>query len=203
MDVIILGIDIHGIELAGRLATVGGYNLLGFIAAGEERQDTFGGYPILGGPEALAKYPKAMHFPLHTWKREGEFGKEQWTSFIDPLSIVAPGAKIGKGCIIFQHCFIGADAKLEDGVFALGGTIINHHCIIGERVVLTSNVSLAGSVQIGARSYIGQASTVREFITIGSDCKIGMGAVVVKNVPDGTTVIGNPARVYNKELRAT
>ena len=32
MNIIILGLDIHGIELAGRIATVEKYNLLGFIA---------------------------------------------------------------------------------------------------------------------------------------------------------------------------
>ena len=198
IDVIILGIDIHGIELAGRLDVVGGYNTLGFISTGEQELDSYGGYPILGGPDALKKYPAAFQLPLHVWKREEEFGKDRWISFIDPLAVVAPGAELGYGCIVFQNCFIGANAKLGDGVFMLGGSAVNHDCHIGERVIMATNASLAGCVKVGARTYIGQAATVRQYLNIGSDCLVGMGAVVIKDVPDGATVVGNPAKIYQK-----
>jgi maltose O-acetyltransferase len=49
-------------------------------------------------------------------------------------------------------------------------------------------------VTVGARTLIGLGAVVLPGIVIGSDCIIGAGSVVVRDVPDGATVYGNPAR---------
>ena len=39
---------------------------------------------------------------------------------------------------------------------------------------------------------------IRQGLTIGAGAVVGMGAVVTKDVPDGVTVVGNPARILEK-----
>ena len=76
--------------------------------------------------------------------------------------------------------FIGANNNIED------------NCAI------RPNVMTSGSVKIGRNSIIAPSVTVREHCTIGENCMIGMGAIVTKDVPDGETWIGNPAKNMTK-----
>jgi len=196
-DALILGLDIHGVECADIIKREGGYDLLGYVSNSEEFPDTFNGYPVIGGEEAVDRYPDAGLIPLHTWKSLRHI--ERWVNIIDPSAWIASTAKIGKGCIIYPNCFIGAEAELGDGVFMLSGCTVNHNCKIGDRTTLTSRVTLAGCVKVGAGAYLGQACNIRQYLTIGERAFVGMGAVVVKDVAEGVTVIGNPARPYNKK----
>jgi sugar O-acyltransferase (sialic acid O-acetyltransferase NeuD family) len=200
-DVLILGVDIHGIEMIEIINRSGAYRLLGFIRhdgyGGKlNAGDMFGGYPVLGDPEDLHKYPEAGFIPMHVWKsRDGE---AQWVSLIDPSAFVSATASIGDGCVIYPNCFVGANAVFEKKVFMLSGSVVNHDCHICENVTITSGVILAGSVKAGAGAYLGQGCNIRQYLTIGTNAYVGMGAVVTKDIPEGVTVVGNPARVFIK-----
>ena len=54
---------------------------------------------------------------------------------------------------------------------------------------------VGGKVNIGTASWIGIGSCIVDRVTIGSGSFIGAGLVVVKDVPEGVLVRGNPARV--------
>ncbi|EOS66670.1 DapH/DapD/GlmU-related protein [Oscillibacter sp. 1-3] len=85
------------------------------------------------------------------------------------------------------------DTVLEDGVKIDDLSQISHNCILKENATLAYPCSLGGSTCIGRNGYISGA-IIRNQCTIGEDAFVGMGAVVVKNVPPGETVVGNPAR---------
>ncbi|NLG24943.1 MAG: hypothetical protein GX558_06280 [Clostridiales bacterium] len=194
--VLILGLDVHGLEVAGRIQAMGERRFLGFVAE-EGGPRAYGGHAAYPLAEALARYPDAGLIPLHVWRREGPEAV-RWVSHVDPLCVVSAGARIDPGCVLYPHCFVGANATVGRGVLALAGCVINHDCEIGARAVLTSGVTLAGGVRVGAGAYVGQAATVRQHLRIGDRAFVGMGAVVTRDVPDGETVIGNPARPYRR-----
>ncbi len=87
---------------------------------------------------------------------------------------------------------------IEDYVKTSDQVHIAHNCKIKKSTLIAGCVNISGSTVIGEKSWIGPNSTIRNKLYIGNNSFIGMGAVVVKNVDDGFTVIGNPAKPINK-----
>ena len=78
-------------------------------------------------------------------------------------------------------------------------TSIDHECIIGDFSHIAPGAVLCGNVKVGRSTFIGANSVIRQGINIGNNVIIGAGTVVVKDIPDNTTVIGNPARTLVKK----
>jgi serine acetyltransferase len=70
--------------------------------------------------------------------------------------------------------------------------------VIGDFVNINPAATLCGSVTVGEGAYIGAGAVVKERISIGAWSTIGAGAAVVRDVPEGVTVVGVPARVIKK-----
>lgn len=108
------------------------------------------------------------------------------------------------GVVIGDNCYIGSNTHIASG--SLSDTIIGNGCkingmsFIGSNDVLHDNIwitgssMLAGSVEVGENTNIFSRVVVRDWCKIGRNVTIGMGAVVTKNIPDGETWYGSPAR---------
>jgi serine O-acetyltransferase len=100
---------------------------------------------------------------------------------------IHPGAKIGDrffidhgmGVVIGETCEIGNDVVIYQGV-TLGGTGKEkgkRHPTIGNNVVISSGAKVLGS------------------FTVGDNARIGANAVVLREVPANSTVVGIPGRI--------
>ena len=104
---------------------------------------------------------------------------------------IHPGAKIGRrlfvdhgmGVVIGETAVVGDDVTLYQGV-TLGGTGKEHgkrHPTIMDNVVIGGGAKVLGN------------------ITVGQNCRIGAGSVVLRNVPDDSTVVGVPGHIIFRE----
>ena len=103
---------------------------------------------------------------------------------------ISPEAKIGKRVFIDHGIgvVVGATAMIEDDVTIL------HDVTLGVRRAVEGRRH--PYVKKGA--FIGANAQLLGTITIGAFSKVGAGAIVLNNVADKTTVVGNPARTVNK-----
>lgn len=130
------------------------------------------------------------------------------------------------GCIIGEHCMIGAFVEIQKGAYIGNRVRVQSHSFICEGVTIMDNVFIGHHVVFINDNYpratntmghpitpadwklrpvlvkegasIGSNATVLGGVTIGEKAFVGAGSVVTKNIPARTIVAGNPARVIGK-----
>lgn len=101
---------------------------------------------------------------------------------------IGEGAQVMAGAVIQPGCRIGCNSIVNTRAS------IDHDCVLGNHVHVAPGVTLSGGVTIGSGSHIGTGATVIQGIMIGERVTVAAGAVVVRDLPDGVTVKGVPAR---------
>lgn len=93
---------------------------------------------------------------------------------------------IGKGAI--DDTVIHTGCRVDNCCF------ISHNVQLGEDTLVVGETIMFGSSSTGKQAFISGNSTIRDGVAIGERALVGMGSVVVKPVPDGGVVKGNPAK---------
>ena len=108
--------------------------------------------------------------------------------FIGPFVEVQNDVKIGRASRIQSHTFICSKVKIGKGVFIGHGVVF-----INDRYPVQRNPKYWEETIVEDGAVIGSNATILP-CRIGKGALIGAGAVVIKDVPAGITVFGNPAR---------
>ena len=119
--------------------------------------------------------------------------------------------RIWSNSVVDYGCVIGCRVKIQSNVYVAQFTVIE------DDVFLAPGVSIANDLHPGCPSskecmrgptikrgaQIGVNATLLPYITIGERAVVGSGSVVTRDVPAGTIVVGNPARVIKYVHEAT
>lgn len=115
-------------------------------------------------------------------------------TIIHPAAIISASAVIGEGSVISAGVVVQMDATVGRHCTLNTACTVDHDNVLEDGVNIAPGAHLAGGVQVGQGAFIGIGATIKGWIRIGAGATVGAGAVVLKPVPDGVTVVGNPAR---------
>ena len=110
------------------------------------------------------------------------------------------------------HVVIGRGAEIEPGFVIIHsfGIVINSAVRAGRGLVIEHGVTIGAekgkSPVLGENVFIGAGAKIIGAVTIGNDVKIGANAVVTKDLPNGATAVGIPAKVikiYGEKIPKT
>lgn len=118
---------------------------------------------------------------------------------IHQSALVGSHVEIEKGVFVSANAVINACAKIGLGAIVNTGAIIEHECIIGNYSHICPGTVLAGNVTVGACTFIGANAVVKQGVTIGDNVTVGAGTVVLCDIADGDTIVGNPGRTINRK----
>jgi acetyltransferase-like isoleucine patch superfamily enzyme len=121
--------------------------------------------------------------------------------------ILGEDVVVGRGALIEPRTTIGASTKIESNAYITTGTTIEEHAFIAPCVVTTDDnymgrtekrhaLKSGPTIRRGAR--IGGGAILCPGVEIGEEAFVGAGAVVTKDVPPRTVVVGNPARMLRE-----
>lgn len=124
----------------------------------------------------------------------------QLTSTISPKAILGHfGVQLGEGINLMTGSTLTNDIKIGRGALINLHCTIGHDCVLGEFVELSPGVHISGNCKLGNYCNLGTNATILPNVVLGENVVVGAGAVVTKDIPSNSLVVGIPAKLV-KEL---
>lgn len=192
------------------------WELLGFFNDSDRVGTMINDYPVVGRPQDMIerRYDDvhfiyspllAMPYARPNAERLEEFGlpPERFATVIHPSASVSRHAKIGFGAAIMPMCHVRQNVRIGNHVTMLLASAIGHDSSVADYSYLAGNSFATAYVKLEKGAYLGANACVRERITLGEWCLVGIGAVVIKDVPSMAVVAGNPAKFLRERTFET
>ena len=125
-------------------------------------------------------------------------------SYIGDNVEIGDNVKIGALAHVDYNVKIGNDTKIEGQAYIPPLSRIGKNVFIGPSVTLTNDPYPMCNKMIGVtiqdNAIVGARAVIKAGVTIGTSSVVGMGAVVTRDVPENSVVIGSPATIrYTRE----
>ena len=183
------------------------WEILGFL--NDRETEPINGYPILGkiDKETVSNFLKDpevyFFYSLISVKLNHKFlnkltdlniPQNRFATVIHPTAVVSKFSEIGYGTCIQPFVSVGPNTKIGNHVQIYAQSLIGHGALLENYCYVANNACIGADVVLREGAYLGTNATTLEFVTLGKWSITGIGAVVLKDVPDFAKVVGNPSR---------
>lgn len=202
---IIIGAGGHG-QVVADIARRSGYTDIRFVD--DYSKGECMGYPICGTCRDLNAYNDGeTDFVIAVGnnvvrQRIAEAYDLKWVTLIHPSAQIGSHVRIDVGTVIMANAVVNACATVGKHCIINSGAIVEHDNVLENYVHISPRAALGGTVRVGAETHVGIGATINNNIEICSDCIIGAGAVVIRDIKTSGTYIGVPIREINHSSRA-
>jgi sugar O-acyltransferase (sialic acid O-acetyltransferase NeuD family) len=121
----------------------------------------------------------------------------EFVSLIHPYAVVGLNVNIGKGVVLCPNAVITCDVSIGDFVVVNCHSSIGHDVRVGDWTTLSGHCDVTGQVELGEMVFLGSGARILPLKKVGDRATVGAGSVVIRHVPAGTKVFGNPAKVFD------
>jgi sugar O-acyltransferase (sialic acid O-acetyltransferase NeuD family) len=192
--------------VVARNTVTASWRLLGFLDDNPALHGTtISGWPVLGPLDAVAEHPAAQVVVcIANPRNPGVRGlvtrrlglpAERYATIVHPSADVGAGCAVGAGSVLLAQTVLTADVTVGAHVAVMPQVVLTHDDVVEDFVTIASGVRVSGGVRVGAGAYLGTGALIRESLRVGARSIVGMGSVLLRDVPPGEVWAGNPARL--------
>ena len=142
--------------------------------------------------------PKFRLEAFERMKRAGYTG----ALLVHPSAYISPDAAVGEGTAVCHGVHIGSQARVGRNCYLSVNASVGHDAIVGDHTRLGVNSFIGGHTVIGENAFIGAGALLKDRIRVGAGSIAALGAAVFEDVPEGVTVVGNPARISGEGVQS-
>lgn len=178
------------------------FEFIGFLDDGDVDLDLLGrrGVRLLNGLSEAVDERAAFTIGIGDTSSRRSIDERLSNAGLEPVTLIHPTASCGFDVDIGSGSVLTAGVRMTTNIRIGRHVHLNLNCTVGHDSVINDFVSvfpgatISGSVSIGAGTTVGTGANLLPGVTIGKDAFIGAGAVVTRDVDDGQTVVGSPAK---------
>lgn len=115
-------------------------------------------------------------------------------TLVHPTAVIGEDVELGPGSVVCAGSILTTNIRLGVGVAIDRSVNVGHDCVVGDFVTLAPGSVLSGNVTLAEEVYVGSNSCTIQGVSIARAATVGAGAVVTRDIGEGLTVIGAPAR---------
>lgn len=180
------------------------YEIVGFLDGNADNHGKIvNGYSVLGDLNWLETQNEisviiAIGNPISKRKIATEiksFKNVRFPTLIHPKAIIGDYNSIGEGTIICAGTILTNNITINDHVILNLACTVGHDTVIESYTTVAPGVNISGNVKIAEGCDLGTNSVIIQGKSIGQGTIIGAGGVVVKDIPENVTAVGNPVKV--------
>lgn len=207
-DLIIVGAGGFGRELLEWVKDINDialtWNVLGFIDDNANALDGYQcDYSIIGcisgwQPNQKEFFALAIAEP-HIKEKVVTALKDKGARFaqiIHPLAKICSFCEYGEGIVMYPYSGIGPNCRVGDFVTLLSSGL-GHDAVVDDYATVSSYCGISGHSHIGKRAFLASHAVIPPGKKVGDDAYVGAGSIVIRNIPAGKKVFGNPAKIVD------
>ncbi|MGE1130492.1 acetyltransferase [Bacillus wiedmannii] len=198
---LIIGASGHGKVIADIALKMNKWQSIAFLDDNENVKSSMG-MEIIDKSASISKYIDDYDFFVGIGnnaireKIQGQLEAEEASIpvLIHPSATIGEQVYLGAGTVVMAGAVINCCTKIGKGCIINTASTVDHDNVIEDYVHISPGAHLAGTVKVGRGTWLGIGSVVSNNINITHSCKIGAGAVVIRDITESRTYVGVPVR---------
>ena len=207
-NIVIIGSSGHAGVVIDAIERAAKYRIVGIIDSFKAPGDSCLGYPVLGS-EALLPGILAQHDVFggivaigDNWTRykmvtriRSAVPDFRFVTAIHPSAEVALRARVGDGSVLLAGATVCASATVGEFCILNTRSSLDHDGVMGSYASLAPAATTGGRVTIKPFAAVMLGANIIDSVSIGEHAVIGVGSIVLQDIPDLVVAYGQPARI--------